>query len=74
MFHHAQKVVPDSLVLVDFAMRLVNSVLNLFVWQVTFFGEFKLHKYFEANLKFLINSCEAEAHFKFIWQSVLCKS
>ena len=32
MFHHAQKVVPDSLVLVDFAMIMPlkkHSVLNL---------------------------------------------
>ena len=40
----AKKVVSDSLGLVDFAVRLVNSVLNLPDRQVKFFEEFKLHK------------------------------
>ena len=38
----AKKVVSDSLGLVDFAIRLVNSVLNLPNGQVDFFEEFKL--------------------------------
>jgi len=37
-------VVSDSLGLVDFAIRLVNSVLNLPEEQVTFFKKFKLQK------------------------------
>ena len=41
---HAKKVVSDSLGLVDFAIGLVNSVLNLPDGQVKFFGEFKLQK------------------------------
>ena len=40
----AEKVVSDSLGLVDFAIGLVNSVLNLPDWQVEFFEKFKLHK------------------------------
>ena len=46
--HHisqrAKRVVSDSLGLVDFAIRLVNSALNLPAGQVTFFEEFKLHE------------------------------
>ena len=38
---HAKKVVPDSLGLVDFAIRLVNSVFNLPDRQVMFFEEFE---------------------------------
>ena len=40
----AKKVVSDSLGLVDFALRLVNTVLNLPDGQVNFFGKFKLQK------------------------------
>ena len=40
----AKKVVSDSLGLVDFAIGLVNSVLNFPDWQVIFLGEFKLQK------------------------------
>ena len=40
----AKKVVSDSLGLVDFAIGLVNSVLNLPDGQVEFFEKFKLHK------------------------------
>ena len=40
----AKKVVSDSPGLVDFAIGLVNSVLNLANGQVKFFEEFKLHK------------------------------
>ena len=41
-----KKVVSDSLGLVDFAVRLVNSVFNLPNGQVKFsWGEFKLQKY-----------------------------
>ena len=47
---HAKKVVSDSLGLVDFALRLVSSVINLPDGQVKFFEEFKLLKNFEINL------------------------
>ena len=40
----------DSLGLVDFAIGLVNSVLNLPDGQVKFFEEFKLQKNCEINL------------------------
>ena len=39
-----KKVVSDSPGLVDFAIGLVNSVLNLSAGQVKFFEEFKLQK------------------------------
>ena len=39
-----KKVVSDSPGLVDFALRLVNTVLNLLDGQVNFFGKFKLQK------------------------------
>ena len=40
----AKEVVFDSLRLVDFAIGLMNSVLNLPDGQVIFLGEFKLQK------------------------------
>ena len=40
----AKKLASDSPGLVDFAIRLVNSVLNLPDGQVKIFEEFKLHK------------------------------
>ena len=40
----AKKVVPDSPGLVDFAIGLVNSVINLPNGQVKVFKEFKLQK------------------------------
>ena len=40
----------DSLGLVDFAIGLVNSVINLPDGQVKFFEEFKLQKNCEINL------------------------
>ena len=46
----AKKVVSDSSGLVDFAIGLVNSVINLPDGQVNFFEEFKLQKNFEINL------------------------
>ena len=46
----AKKVVSDSPGLVDFAIRLVNSVINLPDRQVKFFEEFKLQKNCEINL------------------------
>ena len=46
---HAKKVVSDSLGPVDFALGLVNSVLNLPNGQVMFFEEFKLKKNCEIN-------------------------
>ena len=42
MIQQAKEVVSDSLGLVDFAIGLVNSVLNLPDGQVRFLGEFKL--------------------------------
>ena len=50
MTQRAKKVVSDSLGLVDFAIGLVNSVINLPDGQVNFFEEFKLQKNFEINL------------------------
>ena len=41
---HAKKVVSNSLGLVDFAIGLVNSILNLPNGQVIFRGKFKLQK------------------------------
>ena len=46
----AKKVVCDSPGLVDFAIRLVNSVINLPDRQVKFFEEFKLQKNCEINV------------------------
>ena len=45
----ANKVVSDSLGLVDFAIRLVNFVRNLPDGQVRFFEEFKSQKNCEIN-------------------------
>ena len=45
-----KKVVFDRLGLVDFAIGLVNSVINLANGQVKFFEEFKLQKNCEINL------------------------
>ena len=49
--HCAKKVVSDSPGLVDFAIGLVNSVINLPDGQVNFFEEFKLQKNCELNLQ-----------------------
>ena len=46
----AKKVVSDSPELVNFAIGLVNSVINLPDVQVKFFEEFKLQKNCEINL------------------------
>ena len=45
----AKKVVSDSLGLVDFAIELVNSVLNLPDRQVKYVEEFNLQKNFKIN-------------------------
>ena len=45
----AKKVVSDSPGVVDFAIGLVNSVLNLPDWQVKYFEEFNLQKNCEIN-------------------------
>ena len=45
-----KKVVSDSPGLVDFAIRLVNSVINLPNGQVKFFEEFRLQKNCEITL------------------------
>ena len=42
LFQSAKKVVSDSPGLVDFAIRLVSSVLNLPNGQVLFFGEIQI--------------------------------
>ena len=47
---HAKKVVSDSPGLVDFAIALVSSVINLPDRQVKVFEEFKLQKYCQINL------------------------
>ena len=44
----AKEVVSNTLGLADFAIGLVNSVLNLPYWQVIFLEEFKLH-FFQAS-------------------------
>ena len=49
LVQHAKKVVSDSPRLVDFAIGLVNSVLNLPDRQVMSFEEFKLKKNCEIN-------------------------
>ena len=49
----AKKVVSDSPGLVDFAIGLMNSVLNLPDGQVMFFEEFKLQKNCVNNLAYL---------------------
>jgi len=46
----AKKVVSGSSGLVDFAIGLVNSVINLPDGQVKFFEEFKLQKNCEVNV------------------------
>ena len=46
----AKKVVSDSPGLVDFAIRLVNSVINFSDGQVSFFEELKLQKNCEISL------------------------
>ena len=45
----AKKVVSHSLWLVDFAIGLVNSILNLPDWQVKYFEEFNFQKNCEIN-------------------------
>ena len=50
LFQCAKKVVSDSPGLVDFAIGLVNSFINLPDGQMKFFEEFKLQKNCEINL------------------------
>ena len=45
-----KKVVSDSPGLVDFAIGLVNSVLNLSEGQANIFGVLKLQKYCKTNI------------------------
>ena len=45
----AKRVVSDTPGLVDFAISLLNSVLNLPDGQVKYFEEFNLQKNFEIN-------------------------
>ena len=58
----ANKVVSDSLELVDFVIRLVNSFPDLLDGQVKFFffEEFELQKYYKTNcwFQFLTNSLD----------------
>ena len=49
MYQCAKKVVSDSPGLMDFAIGLVNSVLNLPEGQVKYFEEFNLQKNSEIN-------------------------
>ena len=49
LMQRAKKVVSDSLGLVDFVSRLVNSVFHLPDGQVMFFEEFELQKNCEIN-------------------------
>ena len=51
----AKKVVSDSPGLVNFAIGLVNSVINLPDVQVKFFEEFKLKK--NCEIRLLIKTC-----------------
>ena len=55
MCQRAKKVVSDSPGLVDFTIRLVNSVLNLPNGQVKYFEEFNLQKNCEINEWFSSN-------------------
>ena len=50
-FQCAKKVVSDSLGLVDFAIGVVNSFINLPDGQMKFFDELKLQKNCEVNLR-----------------------
>ena len=45
----AKRVISDTLGLVDFAIGLLNSVLNFPDGQVKYFDEFNLQKNFEVN-------------------------
>ena len=47
--HCAKRVVSDTPGLVDFAISLLNSVLNLPDGQVKYFEEFNLQKNFKIN-------------------------
>ena len=47
--HCAKRVVSDTPRLVDFAIGLLNSVLNLPDGQVKYFEEFNLQKNFKIN-------------------------
>ena len=49
-FSQWKKVMSDSPGLVDFAIRLVNSVLYLPKGQVKIFGELQLQKYCKTNV------------------------
>ena len=49
-FSQWKKVMSDSSGLVDFAIRLVNSVLYLPKGQVKIFGELQLQKYCKTNV------------------------
>ena len=54
----AKKVMSDSPGLMDFAIRLVNSVLNLPDGQAKIFWRIKITKVLQDKcFKFLINSC-----------------
>ena len=63
----AKKVVPDSPGLVDFAIGLVNSFINLPDGQVNFSEKFKLQKNCEINL--LIKTVLGLVEMTVIWAS-----
>ena len=60
-----KKVVSDSSGLVDFAIRLVNPLLNLSEGQVKFFGKFKLQKNYNQGC----SSKKFWGHLKDSWAS-----
>ena len=69
VIQRTKKVVSDSLGLVDFAIRLVNSVLNLPNGQVMFFEEFKRKKNCEINSA---RQKAFRASWKDVWASNCC--
>ena len=71
---HAKKVVSDSPGLVDFAIRLVSSVINLPDGQVKFFEEFKLQKYCQINLLIKTFLALVEMMFGLVNVSFSCKT
>ena len=71
LLQRAKKVLSGSPGLADFAIRLVNSVINLPDGQVNFFEEFKLQKNCEISL--LIKTFFGLANVSFSlpeWQAV----
>ena len=69
-----QKALLLSLWLVDFAIRLVSSVINLPDGQVKFFEEFKLQKYCQINLLIKTFLGLVEMMFRLVNVSFSCKN